>query len=141
MRRRDSSATAWSRHPTALHCSWCANRDGYTCEREQGRGAAARLGRHRAVAARAAGLDPVRDGEGADLHLRLCQAVAWRGEQFGEFPAHRRLVQLLARPPWLPVLWLDLAAVRAPPFHASILARAADHRGGERGRLGCRRAL
>ena len=37
--------------------------------------------------ARAAGLDPVRDGPAADLRLRLRQALAWRGAEFGEFAA------------------------------------------------------
>src|SRR4051812_24030918 len=99
------------------------------------------MGRHRTAAAGPAGLDPVRDGTGADLHLRLCQAVAWRGEQLGEFAAHRRLVQLFARPARLPVLWTDLAAVRAPAVRIPVLAGAADHRDADRRRLGDRREL
>ena len=63
--------------------------------------------------ARAAGRDPLRDGPPADLRLRLRQALARRGAEFGELAAHRRLVHVLAHHPRLPVLWRDLSAVSA----------------------------
>ena len=64
--------------------------------------------------ARAAGRDPVCDGPAADLRLRLCQTLARRGAELGEFAAHRRLVHVLAHPARLPVLRRDLAAAAAP---------------------------
>src|SRR5690606_33762252 len=51
-----------------------------------------RRGRHR----RRAGARPLHRGPSGDLHLRHCEIVARRGRQFGEFPAHLRLVHAFA---------------------------------------------
>ena len=69
--------------------------------------------------ARAAGLAPVCDGPAADLRLRLCEALAWRGAELGEFAAHRRLVHVLAHPARFPVLRRDLAAAADAPWPAA----------------------
>ena len=80
---------------------------------------------------RAAGRDPVCDGPAADLRLRLCQSLARRGAELGEFAAHRRLVHVLAHSPRLPVLRRHLAAAAE-----GVMAGAPDRRHDGRRRLG-----
>ena len=82
---------------------------------------------------RASGLDPVCDGPAADLRLRLCEILARRGAELGEFAAHHRLVHLLAHHPRLPVLRCNLAIAAA-----RALARPADCGDVDRRQLGGR---
>src|SRR5690349_22673530 len=86
--------------------------------------------------ARAAGHDPLRDGPCADMHLRICQTLAWRGAEFGELAAYYRLVHLLPYHSWFHLLWLEPAALSA-----LALARPTCSRDGDRRRLGTARKL
>ena len=81
--------------------------------------------------ARASGLHPVRHGPAADLRLRLCEILAWRGAELREFAAHHRLVHVLAHHPRLSVLRIDLAAAAA-----RLVAEPPDRRDADRRRLG-----
>src|SRR5271169_6776351 len=90
----------------------------------------------------AAGLDPVCDGAAADLCLRLCEVLAWRGAELRKFAAHHRLVHLLPSDPRLPVLCRDLAVVLPAAVLAAVLAVVLacppDHRDDGRSQLGTR---
>src|SRR3984893_10398571 len=94
------------------------------------------MGADRSRPALGSGLDPICDGAAADLRLRLREAMARRGAEFGEFAAHHRLVHLLAPDPWLPVLRGDLAIVFAAAVYTAVLAGPPDHRDDGRSQLG-----
>ena len=83
-----------------------------------------------------AGRDPVCDGTTADLRLRLCQTLARRGAELGEFAAHHRLVHVVARAARLPVLRRDISGCSALG-----LARPPDRRDAGRGHLGAGRRI
>ena len=80
---------------------------------------------------RPAGAHPLRDGPRADLHLRHRQAVARRGAERGELPAHFRLVYADPCRPRLRLLFPHLAGAAA----GAVCAAAGSCRP-DRGRLG-----
>ena len=63
------------------------------------------------------------DGPRANLRVRLNQALAWRGQQFGKFAAPHRLVHVLAYPAWLPVLRAAVVAGTVVECRRSALLR------------------
>src|ERR1700722_6872056 len=115
------AATASSIRRTARRCSWSAIHDAGAQNTSRDRSFSLAMAGDRYRTDRAPGGDPVWHGPASDLRLRLCEALAWRCVEFGEFAAPHRLVHIFSHHPRLPVLCRDLAAAAAP-----VLARPTD---------------